>query len=763
MKRRALRPIVLRGAALTAPVAILALASLVAPAPLAAAVAGSGTLSPANASLTYSSGPFFVPNPSIQLVSAAGLGDQPICSDPVLPCDDYVLDVDIPAGYAAGHPHDRIQVRIDWAMTGNDFDMYVLDADGAIVDTSATGGRPEIVVLPVVDGHRTYTVRVEPFLVTGESYTGSITLGPTPHVPYVPSSAPAPVYASYPAPNNWGENYGEPSIGVNPNTGAALFTGRRYLNVGGKTLKLTFDDSTTPPTPIWSDVTGPNSLATSLDPIGYTDRTTGRTFVSQLHGACSVTELTDDDGATWIPSQGCGIGTVFDHQTMGGGPFAPPLTGGVAGVYPNAVYYCAQANFEASCAVSLDGGLTFGAGVPVYTTECGGLHGHLKVAPDGTVYLPNKGCAPNQAVVVSEDNGTTWQIRQIPGSLPGETDPSVGIASDGTVYFGYVNGDGHPRIAVSHDKGVTWENDIDVGTPFGIQNAVFPAVVAGDPDRAAFAFHGTPTAGNFGAIDFPGVWHLYVATTYDGGRTWVTVNATPENPVQGPGGICAGGISCNSDPDNRNLLDFFDAAIDNRGRVLIGFADGCVGDCGADGTPNSFASYGTVALEASGLGMYAKFDPRPAAEDVTDRTRLVQSGLATKNGVTTGKVKIRNVSQEALAAPLTLLVAEIQSASGSVRVANADNGEPGAGATFDFSALLGPDGALSPNEMSGTRELQFSNPAKEKFSLVLRVLRGDPAASSTPAPDGADGSEVRYLKLSVDPLLGLATVDVLRR
>jgi hypothetical protein len=62
-------------------------------------------------------------------------------------------------------------------------------------------------------------------------------------------------------------------------------------------------------------------------------------------------------------------------------------------------------------------------------TQCNGLHGHIKVAPDGTVYVPNKNCGGQQAVAVSEDNGLTWNIRKVPGSSGGTTDPSVGSAA----------------------------------------------------------------------------------------------------------------------------------------------------------------------------------------------------------------------------------------------------------------------------------------------------------------------------------------------
>src|SRR4029077_12923303 len=133
-----------------------------------------------------------------------------------------------------------------------------------------------------------------------------------------------------------------------------------------------------------------------------------------------------------------------------------------------------NAGSTAFCSRSDDGGLNFGKSIPVYqdtVNACtAAIHGHVKVAPDGTVYLPNQACSGGQAVFVSTDAGTTWTKRVIPGSLSmapaiapatfDSSDPSVGIASDGTVYFswtGLVPGgnstDNHIFVAVSHDRG----------------------------------------------------------------------------------------------------------------------------------------------------------------------------------------------------------------------------------------------------------------------------------------------------------------------
>jgi hypothetical protein len=483
---------------------------------------------------------------------------------------------------------------------------------------------------------------------------------PSPTPTPVPSPSPSPTpctdgpsYSIHMSPPGFGDDWGEPSIGVNwnseqifngiPNGGTVMSWGGfgdpgfSVTNPNVMGLRVIFNDSVpTAPAATWEH-TAPMPLVGSVrafgDPILFTDRETGRTFFSQLEGltpAGSTTQVTDDDGRTFTISEGSGLPSSIDHQTFGGGPFAPPLTGGVTS-YKNAVYYCSQSVADATCSLSVDGGITFGPGVPIYTVnDCAGLHGHIKVSPkDGTAYIPNKGCGGDlpfhhdskQAVIVSENNGLTWQIRPVTTSTGNgngtKSDPSIGVATDGTLYFGYQANDGHPRIAVSKDKGQTWINDRDVGAALGIQTALFPAVVAGDPDRAAFAFFGTTTPGdNFhcGIGDdcsddlgqnpqppFDGVWYLYIATTYDGGLTWTTINATPGDPIQ-RGGICGGG-TC------RNLLDFFDATIDKEGRVLVGYDDGCITDGCIQGTAgNDFSAKAAIARQVHGKRMFSQFD-----------------------------------------------------------------------------------------------------------------------------------------------------------
>ena len=252
----------------------------------------------------------------------------------------------------------------------------------------------------------------------------------------------------------------EPNIGVNWNSGRVM------LQALMQTLRVDFDDQACPQTPPsnWKDVT-PLTSQESFDPILFSDHYTNRTFVSHLlllPGA-GASSFTDDDGTNWIPSQGAGVGSGFDHQTEGGGPFhapVPPLPG-----YRDAVYFCSQEVAFANCALSLDGGVTFGPAVPIYTLaspdtavvgQCAGLHGHMKVGPDGTAYVPNAVCGgsvnPNeQGFALSEDNGATWKVRTIPGTAGGGSDPSVAVDDGGLLYLGFVNEDKFPAVGVSGD------------------------------------------------------------------------------------------------------------------------------------------------------------------------------------------------------------------------------------------------------------------------------------------------------------------------
>ena len=617
-----------------------------------AASAQTGT--PPSSSISSSSGPVSWDFAAVGGGTVTNVGIQDIC--PPGMCDDHDLTLILPAPAATFYQTMTAKLTITYTWTSTvptDLDVFAISPSGAdhgpgSPDDTSTGPGIEILtVTDPVDGvwHIRSVAALAPLPASAHAVVTLTTAArPTPPPPSPPAPG-APTFVNYAAPEDCTapntppgciqpalgsttastHGAGEPSIGVNWNTGKA------FIEAGNHTLRVTFNDSVTPATAFWEDQRSPFARV-SLDPILFTDDGhfggTNRTFSSQLNGVTSELSFTDDDGNSWLPTQGSGQPAGVDHQSVGGGPYAVPAPS--VNTYPHAIYYCSQDIVTAFCSRSDDGGLTFGPGLPIYifTTvsgvnrpvapgTCGGLHGHVRVSPDGTAYVPNEKCmdangVSRPGVAVSVDNGLTWVVRTVPDaqSISPGSDPSIAAGANNTIYLGYVNVDGHAKIAVSQDRGLHWSKSKDAGTPFGTQNAEFAEVIAGDNNRAAFAYLGTPTAGDTQSADFLGIWHLYIAFTYNTGRTWTTVDATPSDPVQR-------GCIWNSGGSNpcRNLLDFNDITVDKFGRVLVGYADGCTGSCVNDVSQNATTgpataqdALATIARQVGGRGLFAALD-----------------------------------------------------------------------------------------------------------------------------------------------------------
>jgi hypothetical protein len=78
----------------------------------------------------------------------------------------------------------------------------------------------------------------------------------------------------------------------------------------------------------------------------------------------------------------------------------------------------------------------------------------------------------------------------------------------------------------------------------------------------------------------------------------------------------------------RNLCDFFDMTVDNQGRVLVGYDNGCAGGPCSQAAPtahgNAYSVTATIARQSSGRRMLAAHDPTtptsvPGMPFVTER------------------------------------------------------------------------------------------------------------------------------------------------
>jgi hypothetical protein len=616
-----------------------------------AATPPSGTISTTTRTLTYTAGPFFQANQS-----PVGLGQLdvgPRCDNATFPCDTFALTVNLPAGYSAAHPFGGVKVTMGWTDSGagkSDYDLYIFnnprndcspkdctttDGNEQADHQSASGSNPEAAtIIPFVDGSAKYTIQIVPFQPTGEMLHVTIELvdgsgQPGPLFGTVDPTTPGvPRFQNFYAPggSTAEKSSGEFNIGFNPKSGRIM-----TMN-SGPVWRLTPPERLTPAKPacceaLWEDKST-TSANIGVDPILWTDQKTGRTFVSNsTAGANAVYGYSDNDGDSWTEGGVSPPNGGADHETIGSGPYPALLSGlGTPVNQGEAVYYCSQDVVgPASCQRSDDLGASYGPGVLAYNgqgsstpggTDCGGLHGHLHVAPDGTVWLPVNQCRGKQGGAMSTDAGTTWTEFKVTGSVsqPQGADPSIALDTDSTAYYAYVNNEtvptgqlpeGHPHVKVSKDGGKTWINDIDLGASHGIKNAVEIEAVGGSSGRAAVGFLGTDTPGPYQDDVFSGRWFAFISTTYDGGKTWVTVNATPDDPVQSRTGVWQQGGS----RQDRNLLDFNEITVDDKGRVLYGYSDGCVTPgCIAGTAPDDFVAFMRVARQSGGKTLFASND-----------------------------------------------------------------------------------------------------------------------------------------------------------
>jgi hypothetical protein len=381
---------------------------------------------------------------------------------------------------------------------------------------------------------------------------------------------------------------------------------------GGKTWKVVADATHDPIT---------------LDPMLYVDRQTDRIFNNQLNVACAWMGFSDDEGSTWTDSPASCGAPAIDHQKVASGPYSaksPFAPLGASPVYPNVVTFCYNKIGGTFCAVSFDGGVHFvldnlvdlspASGAVATDRSCGGINGHQKFGPDGTIYLPYGLNCGQAFVAISEDSGVTWTPHRL-GAVQQEIDPAVTITPDGTAYYMGRGEDESFYLYRSKDHFATHDGPFRI-TPPDVNGTVFAGLTSGSDGRIAFAY-----LGHKADLQHPGKirgpddkyhitnstrWYLYVGMSLDAEseQPYFLINqATPDtDPVQ---------VGCvqESGCGQRNMLDFIDMATGPEGRFYITYTDGCISDgCKApDAKPiSSRDAMITVARMETGPSLYAE-------------------------------------------------------------------------------------------------------------------------------------------------------------
>ncbi len=585
----------------------LALSLALVPNLMQAATPGAGTVSSTSPSASWQGGPFLVSNP------AACLSSSPL---PVPGCDRFDLTV-VPLAEP-----ELIEIAITPANPGDDYDLFVFDAAGNQLDSSATASGSEQVTLSDPPAG-TYRVVVQAFLVAPNStYRGLATqravaadqLAQAYFATRVPRGfAGTPV--NQPAPftgaplvfqmHYVGRNAAEPTLGIRKNGTAFYAAGDFDALPDGSPAQLARTEilrsrdggatwQSVQPNLILGDTTEP---PTTLDPYVYVDEDTGRVFSIDLYAACSWLLYSDDEGESWTRNIAACGSLVNDHQTLFSGP---PPAGVTTQGYPEVLYYCFNRVADSSCGRSLDGGNTFlPAGLPAYLGVnpatggvCGGLTGQLITDPDGRAFLP-KGHCNYPWVAITHDAAVTWGQVQVNDYIQSaNTHTAVTSDAEGNLYYVWFDPkDRLPYLSVSTDHGRTWGVPLMIAPP-GVHEVNFPAIIAGDRGRIAVTFPGSTSRNR---TDQRRPWNSYVVVSINAlGATpkfvWTTGN-DPADPIHrgdcGPG-RCAG------------MFDFLDIVLSPwNGRVWASATDTCTGDC-VTGSGAADAAAGAVLKQVNG-------------------------------------------------------------------------------------------------------------------------------------------------------------------
>ncbi|MEK6807188.1 MAG: hypothetical protein AABY95_11140 [Pseudomonadota bacterium] len=153
-----------------------------------AATPADGTLTDASGPVTFTGGPFVVPN-IVGTVSYQN--DGPLLCDAAqvqaMLCDSFTVNVSIPEKFRSDDKNKKevVQMLIGYVSLAApadaqvDFDVFVFDAAGAEIGRGiSNGGIPETITVPLSalkDG--SYVIKIIPAVPLGASYTGEVRLG----------------------------------------------------------------------------------------------------------------------------------------------------------------------------------------------------------------------------------------------------------------------------------------------------------------------------------------------------------------------------------------------------------------------------------------------------------------------------------------------------------------------------------------------------------------------------------------------------------
>ena len=373
----------------------------------------------------------------------------------------------------------------------------------------------------------------------------------------------------------------------------------------------------------------------AIDSNFWVDRDTGRIFWSNFN-AYAMT-ISDDDGQTWSTTGP--VPMDFDHPQIFTGPPRPSMKKSLHG-YPNVVYLvvagggtCGNLQFCGThLSKSLDGGLTWGAAVPVlYPPDCpfpgndpvGGYGLNGVVGKDGTIYIPFTPCEVPY-VAISKDEGQTFELSLVSNTETiGWGELGLGMDKEGNLYAAWTDfAHRLPYLSISRDNAKHWSKPLMIAAP-GVNEAAEPELVVGATGQVAVTYYGSknspgppfPALCTLGAsgtppsvytaeqpsLDCPAyageTWDTYVTESFDALAEkplfWSTTLNDPSQPTwygMTPSSLRIPDepfpIGSNAEENFGGHVDYYGMTITPDGTPWVGFFQECPNGLPVAGNPN---------------------------------------------------------------------------------------------------------------------------------------------------------------------------------
>ena len=189
--------------------------------------------------------------------------------------------------------------------------------------------------------------------------------------------------------------------------------------------------------------------------------------------------------------------------------------------------------------------------------------------------------------------------------------------------------------------------------------------------------------------------------------------------------------------------------------TVLGDVSANVNSLSIKGQPDGTYTYRLRALTPGQIGYYVTPASAPQSiivstrtlVNITNKVKTAVSNVSLSGGVYSLDLAMVNQSTSNYVPYVKLTVIRISSASGTVRLTNADNGGSGTSKTnaglFDYTNKLGADQVFSAGEATGTRNLKFADSASEMFQFdvcVTAYLTKSTSGGSSATSTGTGGS-----------------------